>query len=186
MFLFVVKNSILHIIFVLICLIIFAAMQDLFPSFGGVKAPLLLAYALSVAFMAPNAKQSFDRTDKGDVPAWIFIAIAAGGFVDALTGFPHGFSSVYYLLACTAMRYARTFLREYPRGVSGLIVTSAAASIYEIWLVIWNITSVDSSLLIRFFAAAFLAMPVGAVVFSVMPAIEKNSGIHDEETAVNG
>ncbi len=180
------KNSVLHIVFVLISLIVLAAMQDMFSSFGGVKAPLLLAYALSVAFMAPNAKQSFDRTDKGDVPAWIFIAIAAGGFVDALSGFPHGFSSVYYLLACTATRYARTFLYEYPRGVSGLIVTAIAAGIYEIWLVIWDIASVDSSLLIRFFAAAFLAMLAGAVVFSLMPVIERNAGICDEETVVNG
>ncbi len=181
----VVKNSILHIVFVLICLIVFGAVQDSLSSFGGVKAPLLLAYALSVAFTAPDAKRSFDRTDKGDVPAWIFIAIASGAFIDALTGFPHGFTPVYFLLACAAARFVRGFLQEYPRFVAGLIITAIAAGVYELWLVIWGVANPDSSILVRFFAAAFLAMPTGAVVFAAIPVLEKHAGIHDEETAVN-
>ena len=84
-----------QILFTLICLVLAAAAQELVPSFGGTKAPVLLLFALYTAFRPARR--------------WMFVALAAGALEDALNASPVPCCTFFALLAATGAHFLRPF-----------------------------------------------------------------------------
>ena len=151
-----------QILFTLICLVFAAAAQDLMPSFGGTKTPLLALFALYTAFQ-PSRR-------------WVLVSLAAGAFEDALNGSPTPCCAFFTLLAATGAHFLRPVARTLPPAGVGACVAMAAAPIHELWLSAWGMLPPGCSLLVRFFASALPAAAAGALVFAVLPAAERRAG----------
>ena len=101
---FAVKTKIVQILFIFLCTVLAAAAQDMLPSFGGAKPPLLLALTLYWAFSESTGSVRDRASGKRRTFAvrWIFAAFVTGAFEDALSEFPFGCATGYYLLAGAA------------------------------------------------------------------------------------
>ncbi len=151
-----------QICFTLLCLVVSAAMQELLPSFGETKPPLLAIYAIYVAFQ-PSRR-------------WILVAVAAGAFEDALNGTPSLCCTCFALLAATAAHFARMFEYGMHKAGIGAMAAVVAAPVREIWMSTWGVLSAGSPILIRFCASALPAAIAGALVFACLPALETAVG----------
>ncbi len=168
------KTRICQFLFVLLCTTLAAAAQDMLPAFGGAKAPLLLALALHWAFTEPAP----EPRDRDAAPAiatcWAGAALFAGAFEDALSAFPLGCATGFFLLAGVAARALRPLVPGWSAGLLGLVALAAVAPLHEVWLAVWGVT--DGELVVRFFASALPAAPTGALVFALLPACERAVG----------
>ena len=157
-----------QIIFTLICLVAAAAAQELVPSFGGTKAPLLALFSIYTA-LRPSRR-------------WILVAIAAGAFEDALNGSPTPCCTFFTLLTATAAHFLRPFANDLPPMGVGACAAMVAAPVHELWLSIWGVLPPGCPVLVRFFASALPAAAAGALVFAALPAAETLAGFSVPET----
>ena len=162
----IVKNSAVQIAAFAIGLTIATAVQELSPAFVGVKPPFVAAAVLFMAFRA-----SFYVV--------LAVAVASGLFMDALSGLPAFCCTSFMPLLSLGMYFMRENLRDISAPVVGAGATAAVSAIGEIWLAICGFSSVDTGLFVRICAAIFIAMPVGAVVFAVMPVLGRHIGLEE-------
>ena len=172
------KTDHVQIAFLAIGLILLAALQDMVPSFCGAKPPFLLVFALYVALTTSGRL----RRRNGDRPVtrWMWTACAAGYLLEALSGLPIG-SCICFMLPVCAL--ARFLLRSGDgRQVSvsfGLVVAAVFAPLQEAWLGAWG-THGGGSSFVRFVASALPAAITGALLFLIVPRIERFAGLREE------
>ena len=175
------KTKIVQILFIFLCTVLAAAAQDMLPSFGGAKPPLLLALTLYWAF-SESTRRVRDRASgkkHSFAVRWILAAFVTGSFEDALSEFPLGCATGYFLLAGAATRFIRPFVHNLSLATFGLVVLMAAAPFHEVWLSVWGVADTSSAALVRLFASALPAAPTGALVFAILPLCEQFVGFHD-------
>lgn len=177
---FAVKTKIVQILFIFLCTVLAAAAQDMLPSFGGTKPPLLLALTLYWAFSESTGSVRDRASGKRRTFAvrWIFAAFVTGAFEDALSEFPFGCATGYYLLAGAAARFIRPFVHALSPMTLGLVALMVAAPFHETWLSVWGVTGSTPAALVRFFASALPAAPTGVLVFAILPLGEQFAGFH--------
>ena len=151
-----------QIIFTLICLVFAAAAQELVPSFGGTKAPVLLLFAIYTA-VRPSRR-------------WMLVALAAGAFEDALNGSPTPCCTFFALLAAMVAHFLRPFTVELPPTGVGAGAAMLAAPIHELWLSTWGALPPGCPVFVRFFASALPAAAAGALLFAFLPSAERLAG----------
>lgn len=175
------KTRTVQTLFVLLCTTLAAALQDMLPAFGGAKPPLLLALVLHWAFAEPAPRE---RAAAGAPPLalrWLFAALAAGAFEDALSAFPLGCATGFLLLAGAAARGLRGAARAWTPPALGLVALAAAAPLHEVWLAVWGVAGGGPAPLVRFCASALPAAPAGALVFALLPLAERLVGFDGPE-----
>ena len=172
------KTRTVQIAFLVVSTICAAALQDMLPSFGGAKPPVLAALVLAWALLGPLPRER--ATDKKPFYAqcWIPAALLAGAFEDALSGFPTGCATGFMLLAGAMARMLRPVTRMLAPAALGLVATVVSAACHELWLCMWGVAGDDPSGLVRFFAAALPAVPTGALVFVLLPRLTHLVGFH--------
>lgn len=177
---FAVKTKIVQILFIFLCTLLAAALQDMLPSFGGTKPPLLLALTLYWAFTETVLDSRDRKTGNAHALAmrWVFVAFLAGAFEDALSEFPIGCATGFFLLAGVAARLLRPFAFPLSPLALGLVSLMVAAPFHEIWLSVWGVAGTEPSLLVRAFASALPAAPTGALAFMLLPWGEQLVGFH--------
>jgi len=157
-----VQTRAVQFLFTLICLVAAATAQELVPSFGGTKTPVLLLFALYTAFRPARR--------------WMLVALASGAFEDALNGNPTPCCTFFALLAATGAHFLRPFALDLsPAGV-GACAAMASAPIHELWISTWGVLPPGCPALVRFFASALPAAAAGALIFTALPAIERLAG----------
>ena len=162
------KNRAVQIISFVFGIVLATAMQDLSPSFAGVKPPFVIAAILFMAFLAP-------------LPLALVVAAVAGLFVDALTGLPVLCATSFLPLLALGSHFVRKGLPEVPSPMVGAISTLVAAAIGEVWLTICGFSAVGTELFVRVCAAALLAAPAGAALFALLPWLCRHIGLEDVE-----
>ena len=146
----------------LICLVAAAAAQELVPTFGGTKTPMMVLFAVYTAFRPSRS--------------WIPVAVAAGAFEDALNGNPTPCCTFFTLLATTGAHFLRPIVYDLPPSSVGVCAAMVVAPIRELWLSIWGALPPGCPVLVRFFASALPAAVAGALVFAALPAAERLVG----------
>lgn len=174
------KTSLVQSVHIAICLVLAAALQDMSPSFGGVKPPFLQVFALHEAFTARNGVRANGRNPR-HATQWIWTAIAAGVFMEALSGFPFGCCTGFLLPACAVARAVRRAVADIPPVALGLAAAMIFAPLQEAWLDAWGVTGGGSAFL-RFFASALPAAGTGVALFTCLPALEAFAGLREEGT----
>lgn len=173
------KTDLAHTAFVVIGLVLLAALQDIVPPCaGGVKVPLVQVFALYVALSGsspleekrPRAPRSF---------RWAWTAAAAGYLMEALSGLPP-LSCIGFMIPVCAL--ARTLRHIAPPDLASPLLGMASAAAYvplqEAWLAAWG-ASGDSAI-VRFFVSLVLAALTGAALFRLLPAAERFAGLREE------
>ena len=199
------QTRIVQILFLILSTVVAGACQDMWPAFCGAKPPFLLALVLHAAFQKANYDESDRHVEKppdpllpvqrpphllADLPPLggvhavgeRILAQIAGAFEDALSDFPVGCATGYFLLAGAAARFLRNFIHVLRPAVLGLVVAMAAAPFHELWLAVWGVSGDQQALFIRFFAAAIPAVPVGAFLFFLLPHLETAVGFDGPDT----
>lgn len=151
-----------QILFTSLCLVAAAALQELLPSFGGTKPPMLALFAIYTA-LQPSRQ-------------WISVAIAAGAFEDALNGSVVPCCMFFDLLAATGAHFLRPVTRDLPPAGVGAGAAIVAAPVHELWLAIWSVLPPGCSAFVRFFASALPAAAAGVAAFLLLPMAERASG----------
>lgn len=151
-----------QILFTLICLVLAAAAQELVPSFGGTKAPLLLLFAIYTA-LRPARR-------------WMLVALASGAIEDALNGSPVPCCTFFALLAATCSHFLRPSAAELSPAWTGVCAAMVAAPVHELWISTWGVLPPGCSTIVRFFASALPAAAAGALVFAFLPSAERRAG----------
>ena len=173
------KTDHVQIAFLAIGLILLAALQDMVPPFCGAKPPFLLVFALYVALTA-SGRAHRDRSGDRPVTRWIWTACAAGYLVEALSGLPLGSCIGFMLPVCALARFLIRSGDGPTSSVSlGLAVASVFAPLQEAWLSAWG-TYGGGSAFVRFVASALPAAVTGALLFSILPRIERFAGLREE------
>ena len=174
------KTRCVQILFIFLCTVLAAAVQDMSPSFGGAKPPLLLAMTLYWAFSESIGDTRDRNAGKRHAFAvrWIFAAFVTGAFEDALSEFPLGCATGYFLLAGAATRFFRPFVQTFSSLTLGLMALMVAAPLHEVWLSVWGVAGTEPTALVRFFASALPAAPTGALIFAGLPLGEQFVGFH--------
>lgn len=170
------KTNLVQSVFILLAVVFAAAIQDMLPSFGGAKAPLLLLLVLQTAFTEPRRARR--QAEPFVLPRWIPTALLAGAFEDALSGFPTGCSMAFMLLAGSAARFMRRAVAGLPAPLLGLAAGIVAAPFHELWMVVWDVVGATPAPVIRFFASALPAAPAGTLLFAFLPALRTGTGYH--------
>ena len=165
-------------LFIFLCTVVAAACQDMWPAFGGAKPPFLLALVLHWAFAQRQVDESDRHVEKPSFYAarWLPAALLAGIFEDALSGFPSGCATGFFLLAGAAARFLRNCIHALRPAVLGFVVVTIAAPAHELWLAVWGVVGDESAVFIRFFAASLPAAPLGALMFCLLPKLENAVG----------
>lgn len=169
-----VRTNVLQSAFILTAVIVLAALQDMLPSFGGAKAPLLLLATLHWAFTEPRRNKR--RSAPTELPYWIPAAILAGTFEDALSGFPIGCAISFFLLAGLAARFMRMAILGMPTAMLGFAAAILSAPLHELWMAVWGVVGDIPSPLVRFFASALPAALAGPLLFFGMSFFERHTG----------
>ena len=173
------KTDHVQIAFLAIGLILLAALQDMVPPFCGAKPPFLLVFALYVALTA-SGRARRDRNGNRPVTRWIWTACAAGYLVEALSGLPLGSCICFMLPVCALARFLLRSGDGPTSSVSlGLVIAAVFAPLQEAWLGTWG-TYGGSSAFVRFVASALPAAVTGALLFLIVPRIERFAGLREE------
>lgn len=172
------KTKIVQILFIVLSTVLAAACQDMWPSFGGAKPPFLLALALHWAFIQPTVDKDDRRAELPPfyTARWIPAVLFAGAFEDALSGFPIGCATGYFLLVGTGARFIQHFAVVLKSAALGFVAVTICAPLHEVWLAVWGVVGEENALFIRFFASVLPAAPVGALLFFLLPRIETAIG----------
>ncbi|MGN0853222.1 MAG: hypothetical protein ACI4Q3_07570 [Kiritimatiellia bacterium] len=168
------RTSVLQSAFIFAAVLVAAAFQDMAPSFGGAKPPLLLLAVLYWSFTEPRRNKR--RSAPPELPYWIPAAVLAGLFEDALSGFPLGCAVGFMVLAGFAARFMRMTVLEMPPARLGFAAAILAAPLHELWLAVWGVVGDVPSPLVRFFASILPAAPAGALLFAVLAFLELHTG----------
>jgi len=176
-----VKTRLVQMVFVLVCTVLAAALQEMLPCFGGTKPSILLALVLFWSFTErrPDPRDARARKTPFYTARWIPAVLLAGAFEDALSGFPTGCAAGFFALAGVAARLLRTAVRTLRPATLGLIAAVVAAPLHELWLGMWGVVGADPSPLVRFFACTLTAAPAGALVFLLLPPAIRHAGVED-------
>lgn len=180
------KTRAVQFLFFFVCTVFAAALQDMWPVFGGAKPPFMLALVLHWAVSdhpANDSERHPSRKRPFYAARWIPAAVFAGAMEDALSGFPIGCASGFFLLAGAALRFMRSNSGASPLAPAalGLAAVALAAPMHELWLAVWGVAGDDPAPIIRFFASTIPAAPVGAATFLLMPRLEKYVGFEGPE-----
>lgn len=177
-----VKTELVQIAFVAISLVLLAALQDMLPSFGGAKIPLLQVFALYVALTEPSrASERRSRTSRS--VRWVWTAGAVGYLMEALSGFPLGSCICFLVPACAFAHMLRRMADPDLSTVAlGIVAALAYAPLQEAWLASWGGAGGDSAV-VRFFASIAFSVLAGAVLFAILPKVERFAGLCEEEIA---
>lgn len=170
------KTRSVQILFLCLCTVLAAALQDMLPSFGGTKPPVLTALVLAWALLERPADRRAGEHAPFFAASWIPAALLAGAFEDALSSFPAGSATGFLLLAGAVARQLRPTTRMLAPAALGLVAAMAAAPCHELWLGVCGVAGDDPSVIVRFFASALPAAPTGAVVFALLPRLVHASG----------
>ena len=95
------KTRAVQFLFFFVCTVFAAALQDMWPVFGGAKPPFLLALVLhwTIADRPTNDSERHPSRKRPFYAArWIPVAVFAGALEDALSGFPIGCATGFFLL----------------------------------------------------------------------------------------
>lgn len=151
------RNSLLHLVFSIMLLVVGAAVEDLSPKFCGVGLPVLL---VAVQVMAAR------RT----ALAMALFAVAAGAVEDSISSLPAMTSASYFLVVAVLVRWSGL-----PRGT--IVLTYP---FYQLWLKLWV-----SGLAGNIFHRVLVALPVGLVaafaVGAVLIGLERGAALDEEE-----
>ena len=172
------KTSLVQSVYIAIGLVLAAALQDMLPAFGGVKAPFLQVFALHVALTAKGGLRSNGRNARHST-RWIWTALLAGYLMEALSGLPFGCCMGFLLPACALARAVRRTVEDMSPAALGLVAAMIFAPLQEAWLDAWGVIG-GGSAVVRFFASALPAAVVGAVMFVCLPRMEAFSGLREE------
>ena len=151
-----------QIVFTLICLVLAAAAQELVPSFGGAKTPVLVLFAIYTAIRPARR--------------WMLVAMAAGAFEDALNVSPVPCCTFFALFAATGAHFLRPFANDASPVWTGICAAMVAAPVHELWISTWGVLPPGCSVIVRFFASALPAAIAGALIFAVLPSAERRAG----------
>ena len=162
------KNSAVQIISLVFGTVLAVAVQDLSPALVGVKPPFALAAVLFTAFHAPLAVA-------------LASAFVSGLFVDALAGLPALCATSFLPLLALGAHFMRRATLDFAPATLGAVATVVAATLGEAWLAVCGFATADSGLFVRICAAAVLAIPVGAVLFAILPVLGRHAGLEVEE-----
>ncbi len=135
------KDNIVRFAFILLSLVIGAALEDMLPSVASVGIPLLLGMVLFFAMTVSS-------------PAWILAAAAGGGFEEAIAALPPATAIVFFVAAAMAVRFFRA-------PVAWSVVAYPA---YQVWL---GIILGGSGA----FGRVLAALPVGTLVLLLLFAV---------------
>ena len=149
------RNSLLHLVFDVLLLVLGAAAEDLLPRVCGVGFPILLAAALVVAL-------------RGRLAEMLIFAFAAGATEDALAALPTVASASFFLVAAWIVR-----LVGFPRTVAALVYPA-----YLVWLVIWT-GGVDGGIYMRLLASVPIGFLTTCAVAVVYAAAERRAAINE-------
>ena len=166
-----VKVNLVQTCFVVISLVLAAAIQDMAPQFAGVKPPLLATVALAgvTAQWLPAAGR-------------IFYAIGAGFMADALSDMPPGAMSLFVLGAAAGVIAIRRSFVDMPAGaVFGFTTLALVAPLIEVWLYLWGGAGTEGAILSRALSAAVIGPPIGAAAFAAVKPIGDWLGLPAEE-----
>lgn len=175
------KTNLVQIVFCILGVVLAAALQERLPSFGGVKAPILLLLAAQNAF-AEKRPPATRREGRPRAFRWMVLAAVAGAFEDALNGFPSGCGISFFLLTCLLVRVARPVMRGLPVVLAGVLVAVLAAPFHEVWLAGWGVIGDHPPLWIRFFASTLPAILTGAGLFLALPWLQRIVGFDGLQT----
>lgn len=170
------KTRIVQIVFIVVCVVLAAALQDMLPTFGGTKPPILMSLVLAWAFLEREPRDPAKTKRPFYAASWIPVAVLAGAFEDALSGFPTGCASGFLVLAGGSARLLRPLTHGLEPVALGVVTAMVAAPFHELWLCMWDVVGDDPSGLVRFFAGALPAAPTGAVLFALLPRLLTVSG----------
>lgn len=134
------KGNVVQFVFILLSLVVGAALEDMLPAVGPVGFPILLGTSL---FFAVTTRP----------PVWILAALSAGALEEAVASLPAATAIVFFAAAALAVR----FLRE---PVLWAVVLYPA---YQVWLG----TIIGGS---GAFGRVIVSIPVGAVVMVLVYA----------------
>ena len=153
------RNEVVEIALLVLALFAAAAAQDLSPTFGGAKIPLLLMLALHES-MQPKMRGLRLAT-----------AAACGAFAEALSLAPAGSLVTFYLVSATLARSLR------PTGAHWAVAALAPAAC-EFWMAAWGVGRTPAATAP---AELLLAWPAAAIVFWSMSAMRRFAGVEREE-----
>ena len=177
------KTDLVQISFLAICLVLAAAVQDMLPAFGGVKMPLLQVLALAAAFgVAGGGKEDGKNVRSHGAFLWLWVVLAAGFLLDALGGVSFGCGTGFLVAVCVLAHILRRIVSDMPPAVLGIVSAMLMAPLNELWLDAWGLAGGDP-MPVRFFASAIPAAVAGALLFSMLPRIERRIGLAGEAFA---
>lgn len=162
------KNNVVQIVSIVFGVVAAAAMQDMLPTFGGVKPPLVTMVVAFIAF-----RMSFAHA--------LGIGFGAGLFLDALSGVSAFCATVSMPIVALGVYFLRESMENVPHFVAGALVTAAAAVFGEVWMAASGFAVGDAGLLVRIPAVFVLAIPVGAAFFAILPRMGRHVGLEEEE-----
>lgn len=148
-------NSILHLVYCVLLLVLGGAAEDLLPRVLGVGFPVLLAAALHVA----RCGTAFGSAA---------FAVAAGAFEDALGGLPPAASASYFLAAAWTVRRV-----GFPRTAAAL-----AYPCYFVWLWAWT-GAVGGEVFVRLLASVPVGLATAAAVGFACAAAERGAALDE-------
>lgn len=174
------KTDIVQTAFVVTCLVLLAALQDMLPSgAGGAKFPLIQIFALYIALADPP------RTDVRRPRAprsirWAWTAGATGYLMESLSGLPLGSCIGFMLPVCAVAHMLRNIASpDLAKPLLGMAAAAAYTPLQEAWLAAWDSTGGDSAV-VRFFVGIAQAVVAGAVLFPILPQVERFAGLREE------
>lgn len=110
----VVRDSLVHLAFALLALVLCGAAEELLPKFSGAGFPLLLALSQLVAVRWRTAEA-------------VLFALAAGAVEDSISTLPMMTSASFYLLVSLPVKWT-----GFPA-----VATILSYPIYHLWLAMW-------------------------------------------------
>lgn len=163
-----VKNSAVQIILLVFGTVILTTAQDIAPALAGVKPPFVMAALLFAACHA-------------SLPFLMAIAAVAGLFLDALAGTPALCATCLLPLLSLGAHFIWRNMPAAPSATAGTGLMLGAAVASEVWLAVCGFAAAGTELIMRVCAAALLAAPIGAAVFTLSPWIIRHIGLEDSE-----
>lgn len=176
------RNSFVHILFYTIVTVVAAAMQDMLPAMFGVKPPVMLTVAISLALHEADIA-TVSHSSKSSSIAWMVYAFIIGAASDALGCLPAGCDAGFFLLVCIALRLGSNYVGEMSRFSLGLISLLVVVPVHEAWMSAWGVAGIGAGNPFHSLLSVFPSLITGVIVFPLMPVFEKWAGLdrHSQE-----